>query len=111
MASVDLDLPWPLVVVLNLVTVTVLAGCLLVIWRARRSVGLLAFAGLFSLVIGGVMIPIFAIAAAITVTVSDRRSDRPERVHSRPLAAVLRHFRGRPTPAPEATTVETHVPA
>ena len=92
-------------VALNLVMTGVLAGCLLVIWNARRSAGLLCFASLFSLAIGGVVIPLFAILAAITVTVTDRNQAKPPRVHGRVMTRVLRHFRGRPTsPAPAEAT-------
>lgn len=95
-----INLANPLTVVLNLAMAGVMAGCLLVIWNARHSIGLLVLATVFSVAIGGVVIPFFAIAAAITVTVTDRRAHKPARQHSKAAAAVLRHFRGRPDPEP-----------
>lgn len=86
-------------VALNLLMAGVLGACLLVIWNARHSLGLLVFATVISGAVGGVGIPFFAVLAAITVTVTDRNANKPPRQHGRLMAMVLRHFRGRPDPA------------
>lgn len=101
----QLDLGSPLTIGLNLLTTAVLAASLLVIWNARRSKNLLAFALLFAAVIGGVYIPFFAVLAALTVTVTDRRAGHPPMEHGRAMTAILRHFRGRPHPVVAAPEV------
>lgn len=107
----EINLASPLPAVLNLAMLGVLAGCLVVIWNARHSVGLMVFANLFSIALGGVVIPIFAIAAAITITVTDRRAHQPPREHSMVVAVVLRHFRGRPDPVVAAPSARAHLEA
>ncbi|MGN6693643.1 MAG: hypothetical protein ACTHN0_05650 [Aquihabitans sp.] len=96
----EIDLRSPLTVALNLLMAGVAAGCLLVVWNARRNVGLVVFALLFSGSVAGVYVPFFAVMAAITVTVSDRNAGKPPRQHGRAMTRILRHFRGRPDPAP-----------
>ncbi len=94
----EIDLGSPLTIGLNLLMAGVLAASLAVIWNARRSRNLMAFALLFSGAAGGVYVPFFAVMAAITVTVTDRRAGRPPTEHGRAMTAILRHFRGRPDP-------------